>query len=688
MSIASEKVKLATERFLLVRMNPARYILPVINGGLYEITLPFTINKIERNGVALTKDSSAPSVNDHWYQNESTGLVQVKLASPPDATANILVCNRYLFYTGTIFRAISEDPEDALTTVRDWQPRLSTYPTLSQSFDNIINGIFTISDTSIDIINEDGQFQEYLTDDDSFYNKDVEIWLCISSVANIQKIFSGTIRSINLGQNNVSISVVDRFNSLKQPAYMGDTSDECYFRKNASSFPDMDPKHIEKPVPYIVGSSSRHQTEVDGADISGTFPYRISLGTEAVCTNLAEASTTTNRVWGACRYKGNLLTQSYGTSEATTVVSGYVLIRFSSIANVTVGDTFKWNNAGNKYAPVCHVGTFTHSAVNYNLIIKTSDTYLITDTVTGLDSFSLFIERSGIKDQPLLERDFTLSETATSGLNNYLSITFVNNFEAAFTGTVFADPMYLDPSSDIVYFRTSNDANEDHGEILSDFCAKSNLAVNATTFSDAYTDLPSQVRFHIPNFDETSYKTYLEYAQDVLKSTLGYLKININFEVEYYILTAPTSTAVRDNLLMLDQSTSCALDYQDIVTQIIAFNPHHSSQQAIDQANSPSETRENAKAIRLHGITNVDRFRHVLEEITSRIDDHMALKSMRKATYSFSTATEDIDSELGDDLQLENKIVLGTTDIQDVKIITIEKSPSKISLVGQDLKGL
>lgn len=684
MTIASEKVALASERFQLVRLNPGRYIEPTINGGVYEITLPVILNKIERNGVELTKDTSTPSVNDHWYQNESTGLVQVKLASAPNSTTNILISYYYLFYTGTMFRAIYENPEDSATTVRNWEPRITTYPTLTQSFDNILAGIFTISDTSIEIINEDGQFQEYLTDNDSFYNKDVDIWLCINSVDNIQKIFSGTIRSVQLNQNTVSISVVDRFNSLKQPAYMGDTSDESYFRLDG--FANLDPKDAEKPCPYIVGESSRYETEGFDADISGTVPYQLSVGTPAVDISYdADFTTSNNRTWGCCRLDTGLATQSYATAQATTTSGNYILIRFSSISNVTIGDTFRWTNGGSPYyGKVCHVGTFTHLAVNYNLIVESPNPYLITDTVIAYPSFGVFIERvDGERVYPLYDRDYTVSSTATSGGNVFLSIVFTSNFEANFS---LVDP--LTPASDVVSFRTSNSVIDSHADIIQRFCEGSGLSINAASFATAYAGLPVKARFHIPNFDEETYKTYLEYAQDVLSSALGYLKLNIDTEVEYHILSAPSSTSVRDNLLMLEQATSATVEYQDIVTQIIAFNPHNGSIQEVSASPSPSETRENVKARRLHGLENVDRFRHVLEEIGSNIDDHMALKSMRKATYAFSTATEDIDTELGDDVQLENKIVLGTSDTQDIKIITIEKSPAKINLVGQDLKGL
>lgn len=690
MSIASEKIKFATERFLLLRMNPARYVLPVLNGAVYESTLDVIINKVERNGVALTKDSSTPSVNDHWYQNETTGLLQIKLAGAPNDTTNVIVVYYYLFYTGTIFRSISEDPEDDATTIREWQPRITKYPNIIQSFDNIIAGILTISDTNIELINEDGQFQEYLSENDSFYNKEVDIWLCINSVENIQKIFTGTIKSLSASQNTVRIFVTDVFNKLKQPAYMGDTVDEVYLRRNALSFPELTPKDDNKPLPYIVGTYSRFDSEQVENSVTPAVPgYIIGPNTnEAYCTNYTPViSATTNRVWICCRIGGAVETQSFGTAEAYIDHGNFRYIRFSSLSNVEVGDTFKWTNAGNPYyALILHVGTFTHSAVNYNLVIDLTNTYSLSDTVTPLKSFAarVYFNNDPVAYPLRYEQMYTVLEVSTLGGNKNIFIELNDDFESEFTPA----PNFINPTLDRIVYRTSNSASETHAEIIEDFATQVGLSVDATSFAAADAALDVKARFQVPYFNELDFHNYLDYIQDVLKSTLGFIKVNSALEVEYYLLAAPSSTAVRDNGLMLNQGTGCRVEYQDIVTQIVAYNPHNNSVQALERTPSPSETRESTKSKYLNGLTNTDRFVHVLEEITSRIDDHINLKSLRKAVYSFSTATEDIDTELGDDIELQNKIVLGTSDTQDVKIITIDKSPGSINLEAQDLKGL
>lgn len=691
MSIASEKIKIATERFLLVRINPARFLQPaLLSGSTYQQTFSFPISAIERNGVALTKVTTL-SGNDQYTYSETTSTLQVRLAAAPNSTSNILVCYYYLFYTGTQFRSIYETPTDGTTTVRDWQPRLSNYPSVVQSFSNILAGIFTIADTQIQIINEDGRFQQYLTDDDSFYNKKVDIWLCINDVSNIQKIFTGTINSVYMDQRIVKIDAADSFNKLKQPAYMGDTVDESVFRLDAASFPGLDPKHNDVPVPYIVGAFSRYQTRTKTGVPSGApSAYEIFVGTEASCTNYNTSITTsTNRQWGGCRQKGAVATQAFGSIQAQLDTgTGFRFVRFSSISNVSIGDTIKWTEAGTDYyGLVNYVGTFTYSAVNYNVIFSDpSGPFTLSSTVANLKSFAVFIEAQNetLKFvQPRYSRDYSVTETVTSGANNYVRVDFVNNFEANHPG--FSS---LRPDDQQIYYRTSNATVQKHGDILKEIMGKVGLATNASTFTTANATLPVNCRFHIPNFDEVEADTYLKYCQDVLASSLGYLKINSNFEVEYNILSAPTSSDIRDSYLMIDDTTDVRVEYQDIVTKIIGYNPHNDSGDAIVAGSTPSATGESKKARYLHGLVNVDRFRHVLEELSSNIASHIGLKSMRSAKYTIATSTQDIDTELGNDLQLENKILLGQVSPTDVKVISIEKSPAKIIIEVSDLKGL
>lgn len=687
MSIASEKIKLATERFLLVRMNPARYIEPTsIGGGIYQITLPFLVNKLQRNGADLTKDSSAPTVNDHWFQNETTKVLQVKLASAPDEDTNVIVAFHYLFYTGTKYRTISEDPEDSATGLREWQPLISQYPSFSQSFTNILQGVFTIGDVEITLINPERDFQEILSDEDSFFNKAVDVWFCIKDETNIKRIFSGTIKKVRLTQNTAVVTCADSFNKLVQPALMGDSQDDAY--ASLATWPDVDPGKKDLPVPYIVGPFSRYATSVATESISTLKQiYSFLDGNKAIDISYARPPTTSNnRTWLACRQKSTVATQSFGTLDTVLTVGAYKFVKFSTISNAMVGDVLKYvESAVTYYGHIRYVGDFTYLSNPYNCIVETS-ALTTSSTVANSKSFAITIgDLGGLSHYSCLyDRDFSIDDsTTTTGGNRIIKFTFTNNFEAT-----VGMPGALDSITYDVFYRSTNSSPESHGQILKDFLDKVGIPYSAATFTAADAALVTKAAFSIPNFDEIDYDLYLKYVQDLLGSTLGFLRINADFEAEYYLLETPTSTDVRNADLLLRDSTQCDIEYQDIVTTLIAYNPHNSSEFETSKASTPSETRSSAKSKHLNGLENVSRFRHVLQYMTDRIDAHIGIKSTRFAKYHLETATQDIDTELGDDLQLDNKITLGGSTIQDVKVLSVDKSPGKIALEASDLKGL
>lgn len=687
MSIASEKIKLATERFLLVRINPSRYILPVLNAGLYEITLPFTVNNLQRNGVDLTKVSGTPAVNDEWSQNESTGLLRVKLAGAPNDTTNVLTAYYYLFYTGTIFRSISEDPENSLTPIREWQPRIKTYPSIVQSIDNIFYGVFSLSDVQIELINENRNFQPFLTDDDSFSNKTVDIWLCITNVSNIKKIFTGTIKTLSFNQNSVFLNCVDFFQNLKAPALMGDSNNEAYF--NLDTYPQLDPKFKDQPIPYIVGPFSRFESYGDFETTSGLkVIHKISDGNKAKNYNFTPSvSTTTNREYIACRQKDVIATQNFGSVLGIVEPGGnkYFFVNFSVFQNITLGDNIKYNDGVDQYGLIVYVDNFTYLGNPYNCVVYAPNGTFTGSTIINMKSFGMAIKdnNTGTMFHPIYERDYSIDDSQiTQGGNRLIKITFGNNFESTLSMPT------LNPNIHEVFYRTSNASPETHADIIEDICETVGLTVDPTSFAQAYTDLSVNALFSIPNTEEGDYDLYLKYVQDVLGSTLGFLRLNEDQEVEYFLLKPPTSTDVRDSFLMLNEQSGCELNYQDILTTIIGYNPHNSSEHETIKSPSPSETRENNRAKYLHNIDNVTRFKHCLQTITDRIDSQLGFKSSRFVKYMFKTATQDIDSVIGQDIEIQNKIVLGSGQTQDVKIITIEKSPSLVSIEASDLKGI
>lgn len=151
MSIATEKLKQSSDRFVLVRMEPARYIgadLVSLGGGIYRAVFdhPYDVSKIERNGTGLTRVDTLAG-NNQYTVTDDNKTITVQLASAPNIDSNVIVLFHRLYLTTSKGRYYPIDPlsaESASNAMRFWEPRLQRAPQIEESFSNIINAVFTI----------------------------------------------------------------------------------------------------------------------------------------------------------------------------------------------------------------------------------------------------------------------------------------------------------------------------------------------------------------------------------------------------------------------------------------------------------------------------------------------------------------------------------------------------------------
>jgi hypothetical protein len=312
---ASVAAQRASRRFMLVRMTPARYVVDDLasqGGGVYGMTWTYPVARVERNGTALTADTAAPSVNDHYYWNETAGTLQVKTASAP-STSNVVVVFYYLFYTGGKAVVAPTTPTDSATTSRVWEPRLKNFPTLNESVDNVINGVLSIAGSSVALIDTDCAFKAYLTANDSFSLKDLDIWLCVDSITDIQKVYHGRVDKVNWSDFQVTVTFTDSFLKMASPAFWGDGIDECFFFRSSTSFPNIRAADSGLPCRLLLASRSKFNfTDAVNLGAGNIYPANIE---PAVCLDYSfTLDGTHNRQWGLCRTLAAPKTMSYGSS--------------------------------------------------------------------------------------------------------------------------------------------------------------------------------------------------------------------------------------------------------------------------------------------------------------------------------------------------------------------------------------
>lgn len=672
MTFITEKELQATRKFELVRIMPSRYLnddLISVGSGKYEYYTTYPIVAVYELGTALTKVTTVTNPGEYSF-NESIGLLTIYPSAVP-SNSNPIVMDYYLFLTGEVYRTWYQDPENTSTTLRDWQPLLEKSPTVTQSIEDLLAGILSISSSSISVLNNNFELNEYFTKNDSFYNKEVKIWLCLEDETNIQKIFEGRVVRVDLDKERAVLSIRDNLSLLDSPALLNDNISETYFR--LEDYPNLDTNKNGNCRPFITGTCSRYQTL---KEIVTNLPEAQCLDQntlyQAVCLNVdKDISNTVNRDWGFCR------TDSTGFQDIsfTAISVDNSDPNFTKLgcnptdtAKIYIGDTFVINQTIDYYARVLYVDRI-NNFIYINPIAITGTPYIQSN-----DCPSVVIYKNSIVYYCFYGRDYIANVTTTTGSNKLLDIEFTTTLEGNLGITA------LDPTIDAIYYRVRPTILK-HGDFVKKIIESSGLICNNASITAANSLLPVNVSFSIPKFDEGDYGNYYNYLQEVLSSTFGYVYLNNSFEIEYKLFQNPTSTnQITDTEILLD-SFGINIEYQDIISQIIAYNPHANSEDFVSKTGT---SLRSIKTEYLHGIVKTTRFQHCLEDITSRLSDILNFRSSQLVTYQMETGTKNLDSEIGEDFNLVKSGLLGENSKQ-VKLISIEKGSDKSTIILTDL---
>lgn len=657
-------------KFFLARVQPSRVInnhLTVASGTVYNMTFPYKLTSIKQNGVLLTKVSSNPTVGQYSY-DDSTKLLTIHLSAEP-SNINVIVADYQLYFTQSRLRTHGLDPLNPVNDLVEWEPRIKSVGGFGQDISNILNGVLTISSSSLTLINNDEYFQQYFSIDDSWYDKSIEVWHCLDSIKNIKKVFDGKIQSVGLSRESLNLSIADNSVLLNSNAYMG-TEKLTY---NLVDFPNLDTNKTGTPIRYFIGTASRYTLLSDTSTSYSGFKLDHESLFSATCISISSTiGKYTNRVWSIGRVSNAGFEQFGFTPSNTGTSSNYQWIDGTTeqIGKLKTGDTFR-DSSNNSHRVIDIAGTraYLTKPKNFNGSVVSNDC----PSIVLKQSDNIYYLKYG--------DHYTTTVTTLSDGNKYLEIEFVENIKGA-AGLV----EHVDPSAHQVFFRIKPESSDkNHSDVLKEIITKAGLEIDTTSFNTAKTDLNSNACFSIPYWDETDYGTYTGYIQRLLQSTMGYILVNENFEIEYKLFKEPQywQNVLTDNDIK-QKSFNINIEYQDIVTEIIAYNPHCSSK---DFANS-SQTLKSLKAEHLNGTKKTIKFIHSLDDITQRLQYILDLRSNRKAEYSFDSIQLDFNLRIGDDHGFVKKNVLKER-IQSgtgIKILKINKNVNSTKVSGYDLK--
>ena len=747
MTFAAQIDRQASQRFVLARIRPARDItssFAAAGGGVYTMTFAYPLYDLKRNGTALTPTTSnPPTVNDTYYWDESTSTLKVKLASAPaqpasiGSTGNLLIATYSLFFSSSDAGVVApETPTDTTTTKRLWEPRIDQSPTFGGSFEDVLAGVLTIADSSITLRNDDKALRAYFSDDDSLFQRDIDIWLSVDGYENVKLVYHGRCRQATLAGNGpITIPFYDDLARLKRPAYMGDTSDESIF-KNTYTVPS---RFYDRPIPYHFGHS-RHRLKQpfrrSGTSSGSGWPPLQTLDHEQCeeaafnATPAVTPSGTTNRGPFILGRVPSVKTLNFGTVLLATLWAtsklkldyngtdrGVLVIETASDDNLEVGDSFSWSHASvnggaTQYAVVMGFATSANGRGVTCMVLSRSS--IAADVTVTTATFNTNSAPAIVAYNPNLPYryftlcyglDFTVTTTATSGGNVLVTITFVNNFDSNATTNIDTMPYhpdfgntgtassYYDPARHIIAYRMSSgttSSNARHGKAAQKLLEAAGLTVNTTSITDANTTLAVNASFSIPAYGESSYRTTVEYLQELLRSTLGYVKIDPETsQVGYYLLAAPSSSDTVDDDVYGEDGVTVEIDYRDIVTELTVFNPQIPlGQVTYDNFLYASRTKTDYRAKYLHGIDVSLVLPSYLDDVSQRNSAQLAVRSSRRAVYRFTVATKFLDGLVGQDFQLDSTDLLGADTSRDLKIVGLTKSAETVDVEATDLEGL
>jgi hypothetical protein len=694
----------ASERFMLVRVTPRKFLgVGVdIGGGQYTFNIGAGFNV------------AAVTVNevDEPTWSYSSGVLTVTSATNLTLSQNIVTIDHDLYLTATKVRYT-----DGVSGVPDaeWLPLLASYPSFSQSMRNIAEGVFSLSNTDIEIISTDRLIQSLLADDSSLSKSPVTVWVCIDEVTTNRRIFDGEVGAVSYSYGKATLQVLDVFNRLRDTATFGAQSHITSGQNQNTAIPFV----LGKSSPFVVNNGWRHVTA------EGNPPARtlhLKDGNDGILIGPINPTKDTPTSWVLGRCIGGVRRINFGTVVGNTLIhrlntpitvdfvqynigggtsytqpgTYYVVdeIYFIQLQNINdftgqIGDYIPAS-----YLPfpatvdggwICGFGAGLNGVYNlaiaaqkFNYTANLADTAQSSSTVSALSlpnntlpSMSVWVEAGDSLSYNAKASQEALSLVPVYSVkkgtcSRYLPFTLFETNDYTLNGqTVKRVDVLVSTSGEVnvggsrLKYRFSPASEMTHGNALKFIVQAAGLETNDSTFTQADSDLAANVSLTIPMNGASAFDSYLKSAQAVTTSTLGVLRLNESRQVEYELIKNPsllTVDATRTTLDMIQGDTRSDVQYQDVLTTVNFENKQMVGQPEIDGGGARSSV-DFPKARQLHRTEKTKTIEHCLTSIQSRKAAIAGYLSSPTVEYSLATASEDLATKIGDVVEITNSAV-------------------------------
>ncbi len=696
----------SSKKIVAARLKPRRgveYDLTLDSGNVYQTTfLTDSLCAVEVNGVSYTLTTGTPTAGQYSF-SRSTKVLKIYLTSPPlnyQTVNSGIVASYYLHFTNTEGFYYFSDPEDTGSEVFYFEPRIVDVPEFSVTSENIVDGIFTVGNTNISLINNDKYFQQFLTDYDSFSRAEFKSWHCLDDLNNVKKLFFGSIINVNLNDVNVSMSIDNIFAALENTYVSNTTFERSTYRNSLFTVKDEDrDKYIlELFCKTSMCEQTKRLTEMayTPRGFAGNQQYyRFDKVNAAINVNYnANISTANNRTWACC-------IETSSPSTVSEIIAGKATVSFAginlykvSVADATLylpGDTvvtdFGVTNISNSVVVVDYDNNFIYlndnSYSNGQTIYRPSIS-VVQWYVSGTDE-GRFILQYGT--------DYTVTT-----IDNVRCIELANNFENNYVSASFDQLAGIFPDA-ILEFRAWNHDDLNHAIVMQELIESVGLTIDLTSFAAAESFKFSVAgpeiftNFTLPFWGSNDMPAVKEVIEKLLTSTFGYITPNNDFEIEYHNFELPIApTESIDDNQIIEGTLQQSIDYKDVYSNFRFKNIHNHSlynHPKLTTRLNISETRtvDKLRAKYYHGIDKTKEIEHIIEDNynTGIINIIAYVLGERRLTVSFETKGSNFLSIIGDEFIIDSAKVVDLE--KNIKILSITKAINKTQVSGIDFLG-
>jgi len=660
MAIADVKANKALKKDVLVRLEHGRYPPAWISlgGNQYSVAYQFTPSRVEQSGSSIT------------YAWDGTTLIITTTTSP--SPTNPVVIYTHLYLTGGEAKYFDkDDPTGALTNPVEWEPKLLNKPTVTQNISNILEGVISISSSSLKLDNSTSWLDDYLFSYSSFFNKPATIWFGLDD--EYSQVFVARISSISSNQNTITISIKDAMKDLLKTCYMGDSLSESYTRK--ADYPNVSNLCDGQPIPLHFGAWSPTKIRQDGNSSFITSPDWETM-TQMNNYDSSEETDPTKFIMGRFQSFTTARETVTPTSSTTVNIDGSTYTRFG----LSTSHLIKTPPLGMYRFDLTGFIWKSTSNIDYdNNYIYFSGSYTSTTSLRREESSRVWLaDGSGSYGASTGVVPGTNPPTASAGNDLYTTTTSSTTNGSTLVKITLASPSGSNNSR--AYVAAASGSEITHANALKFILEESGITVNVASFTQADSDLTANVQFRIPSIDETDYGTILSYANKLTRSTFGIIFVNKDGEVEYKIIKSlGTPSIVISETDILDNSLSIKTEYQDIVTDYTTL--HGESELFIDHSNNQSDGG-------IAELNNYDLAKTDDTYLSSNADSVISRKfdflQNQRVTYTFSSPMKFIEIEIGDEITVESsKVKNGSVNLM---VTGYAKSLDKVQITAMEIR--